>query len=106
MLGDWCVIRPVTAPLVMTLPCTLPSTPNTPNTPQGSYEGNVLVGIDASGLELRMLAHYMDDENYTNELLNGDIHTANQREHYPHPLSNMNGTQFRTVQIRQVLAPC
>ena len=42
-------------------------------------EGNVLVGIDASGLELRMLAHYMDDENYTNELLNGDIHTANQR---------------------------
>ena len=42
-------------------------------------EGNALVGIDASGLELRMLAHYMDDENYTNELLNGDIHTANQR---------------------------
>ena len=42
-------------------------------------EGNVLVGIDASGLELRMLAHYMDDEKYTNELLNGDIHTANQR---------------------------
>jgi DNA polymerase-1 len=42
-------------------------------------EGNKLVGIDASGLELRMLAHYMDDENYTNELLNGDIHTANQR---------------------------
>jgi DNA polymerase I len=42
-------------------------------------EGNVLVGIDASGLELRMLAHYMDDEDYTNEILNGDIHTANQR---------------------------
>ena len=42
-------------------------------------EGNKLVGIDASGLELRMLAHYMDDENYTNEILNGDIHTANQR---------------------------
>ena len=42
-------------------------------------EGNVLVGIDASGLELRMLAHYMDDDDYTNEILNGDIHTANQR---------------------------
>lgn len=41
-------------------------------------EGNVLVGIDASGLELRMLAHYMDDEAYTAEILDGDIHTANQ----------------------------
>ena len=28
-------------------------------------EGNVLVGIDASGLELRMLAHYMDCLLYT-----------------------------------------
>ena len=37
-----------------------------------------LVGIDASGLELRMLAHYMNDEGFTYELLNGDIHTANQ----------------------------
>ena len=38
----------------------------------------VLVGADASGLELRMLAHYMDDEAYTKEILEGDIHTANQ----------------------------
>ena len=38
-----------------------------------------LVGIDASGLELRMLAHYMNDEDYTYEILNGDIHTANQK---------------------------
>ena len=37
-----------------------------------------LVGVDASGLELRMLAHYMDDDDYTNEILNGDIHSANQ----------------------------
>ncbi len=37
-----------------------------------------LVGIDASGLELRMLAHYMNDEDFTNEILHGDIHTANQ----------------------------
>ena len=41
-------------------------------------KGYSLVGMDASGLELRMLAHYMNDEDYTNEILNGDIHTANQ----------------------------
>jgi len=41
-------------------------------------EGYKLVGVDASGLELRMLAHYMNDEGYTNEILTGDIHTANQ----------------------------
>jgi DNA polymerase I-like protein with 3'-5' exonuclease and polymerase domains len=41
-------------------------------------KGNKLVGIDASGLELRMLAHYMKDEEYIRELLEGDIHTANQ----------------------------
>jgi DNA polymerase I-like protein with 3'-5' exonuclease and polymerase domains len=42
-------------------------------------EGNKLVGIDASGLELRMLAHYMDDKEFINEIINGDIHTANQK---------------------------
>jgi len=41
-------------------------------------KGYKLVGVDASGLELRMLAHYMNDERYTNEVVNGDIHTANQ----------------------------
>jgi len=41
--------------------------------------GYKLVGCDASGLELRMLAHYMNDPDYTNEILNGDIHTANQK---------------------------
>ena len=41
-------------------------------------EGNKLVGIDASGLELRLLAHYMADEEYINEIINGDIHTTNQ----------------------------
>ena len=40
-------------------------------------EGNVLCGADASQLELRMLAHYMDDPAYTREILEGDIHTAN-----------------------------
>ncbi len=42
-------------------------------------KGYKLVGIDASGLELRMLAHYMNDDAYTNEVINGDIHTANQK---------------------------
>jgi DNA polymerase I-like protein with 3'-5' exonuclease and polymerase domains len=37
-----------------------------------------LVGSDLSGIELRCLAHYMRDDNYTKELLEGDIHTANQ----------------------------
>ncbi len=41
-------------------------------------KGYKIVGMDASGLELRMLAHYMNDEGYTNEILTGDIHTANQ----------------------------
>ena len=42
-------------------------------------KGNVLLGIDASGLELRMLAHYMKDKEYTHEIINGDIHTSNQK---------------------------
>lgn len=33
--------------------------------------GNVLVGVDASGLELRCLAHYMDDESFTQTVLHG-----------------------------------
>ena len=36
-----------------------------------------LVGTDASGLELRCLAHYLNDTTYTDEILNGDIHTKN-----------------------------
>ena len=48
-------------------------------------KGNVLVGIDASGLELRMLAHYMKDESYVKNVTEGsskdgtDVHTVNQR---------------------------
>ena len=41
-------------------------------------EDTKLVGVDASGLELRMLAHYMGDKAYTNLILDGDIHTYNQ----------------------------
>lgn len=48
-------------------------------------DGNVLVGCDASGLELRMLAHYMKDEDYVRTVTEGnskdgtDVHTVNQR---------------------------
>ena len=47
-------------------------------------EGYKLVGIDASGLELRMLAHYMGDKEYAKAVVEGrkedgtDIHTKNQ----------------------------
>lgn len=37
-----------------------------------------LVGIDASSIELRMLCHYMNDPEYTEIVVSGDIHTANQ----------------------------
>ena len=43
-------------------------------------DGYKLLGVDASGLELRMLAHYMDNEDYINEVTTGDIHTANQKD--------------------------
>lgn len=45
-------------------------------------EGKVLVGCDASGLELRALAGYLfpyDNGAYAKEILTGDIHTANQK---------------------------
>lgn len=48
-------------------------------------DGNVLVGADASGLELRMLAHYMGDEGYVKTVTEGsskdgtDVHTINQK---------------------------
>ena len=38
-----------------------------------------LLGCDASSLELRCLAHYMCDDNFTKEVVSGDIHTANQK---------------------------
>jgi len=41
-------------------------------------KGYKLVGIDASGLELRVLAHYMKNKDYINEIINGDIHSTNQ----------------------------
>ena len=42
--------------------------------------GQVMVGADLSGIELRMLAHYLakyDEGRYADVLLNGDIHQVN-----------------------------
>ena len=38
-----------------------------------------LVGTDASGLELRVLASYMKDQAFIEEVVNGDVHTANMK---------------------------
>lgn len=46
--------------------------------PEGWYQA----GVDCSGLELRCLAHFLypyDNGAYAHEILNGDIHTANQK---------------------------
>jgi DNA polymerase-1 len=40
-------------------------------------EGNVQVGVDLSGVELRCLSHYMQDEEWQRELLEGDVHWKN-----------------------------
>lgn len=44
----------------------------------GVEEDRVQVGSDLAGIEARMLAHSMGDDEYTKEVLDGDIHTANQ----------------------------
>ena len=47
----------------------------------GVSEGYVLVGADLSGLELRILASLLRDGGaYAHEILQGDIHTKNQKD--------------------------
>ena len=47
-------------------------------------EGNVLIGVDLSGIELRCFAHYLRDPEYTKAIVYGkqedgtDVHTRNQ----------------------------
>lgn len=51
------------------------------NQRDGKPEPWIQVGVDASGLELRCLGHFMyryDEGEYVNTILNGDIHTKNQ----------------------------
>ena len=43
-------------------------------------QGYKLVGADLSGIELRVLAHFLDDGGqYADEILKGDIHTSNMK---------------------------
>ena len=42
-------------------------------------DGYTLLGIDASQLEIRVLGHYLNDEEYIKEIVDGDIHTKNQQ---------------------------
>lgn len=41
-------------------------------------DGYKILGADASGLELRMLSHFMQDADYEHEILHGDIHVYHQ----------------------------
>lgn len=75
------------------------SNPNTANIPRASdkrglegkftYEARalwtvrdpanrVLVGVDAKGIQLRVLAHYLNNEKFTDVVINGDPHSHNQ----------------------------
>jgi hypothetical protein len=56
--------------------------------------GRVMVGVDASGLELRMLAHYMADKEYIDLILNGDVHTYNMEA------ANKDAIKHKTKQIK------
>jgi DNA polymerase I-like protein with 3'-5' exonuclease and polymerase domains len=39
-------------------------------------EGKVLLGVDASAIQLRILAHFIGDEEYIHEVCDGDPHTV------------------------------
>ena len=41
-------------------------------------KNRLLVGCDAEGIQLRIFAHYIDDKEFTHELVNGDAHSLNQ----------------------------
>jgi DNA polymerase I len=41
--------------------------------------GKLLVGVDAEGIQLRVFAHYINDEEFTDALVNADPHTLNQQ---------------------------
>ena len=39
--------------------------------------GRKIVGSDSSGNQMRALCHYLDNEDFTNEVINGDVHQRN-----------------------------
>jgi DNA polymerase-1 len=46
----------------------------------GAPKGRAFVGYDAKGLELRILAHYLEDEAYYKVVTEGDPHLKNQED--------------------------
>ena len=40
----------------------------------------ILVGVDAKGIQLRVLAHYLDNKDFTESVLSGDPHEANKEK--------------------------
>lgn len=46
---------------------------------KASNDDYCIVGADASGIQLRALAHYMNDPIYIENLIKGDIHTVHQQ---------------------------
>jgi len=69
--------------------CTGPNLQQVPG-PQSEYgeecrscwtvpTGRQLIGTDLAGIELRCLAHYLNDKDYTEELIHGDVHTRTQQ---------------------------
>jgi DNA polymerase-1 len=45
----------------------------------GDADRYSLVGIDAKGIQLRVLAHYLNDKEFSDAILSEDPHTANQK---------------------------
>lgn len=45
----------------------------------GDPDDYVLVGMDAKGIQLRVLGHYLDDAAFTEAILSEDPHSANQK---------------------------
>jgi DNA polymerase-1 len=43
----------------------------------GAPDNKYLLGCDASGIQLRVSAHYLDSQEWTDELINGDVHQRN-----------------------------
>lgn len=58
--------------------------------------GYKFVGHDASGLENRMLAHYMNDPDLTHEILEGDFHTKvwSTIQEYIHSRNNTKNVEY------------
>src|SRR5690606_11383593 len=45
----------------------------------GVPQDRLLIGVDAVGIQLRILAHYINDEEFTEAVTEGDIHELNKR---------------------------